>query len=191
MLREQLLQGLNVLIIEDSGAMAGILASMVQALGCKKYEIASTFTDAQTCLELNRYQLILLDINLDHNHDGVALAKWMRERDWNCSALLIFVTGNTSRTVVDAAKDVSPDGYIAKPLSPARLTAVISRALLRRERAGQPVAVDTEDDFLKGVDEVVVNAQGEVAEPQCASSSLDESAKVADTTSTADTPLSC
>jgi len=141
MLREQLLQGKSVLIVEDNGTMSGVVAMMVRWLGGRQIEIASTFDNALSCCELNRYDVLLLDIQLDGNRDGIALAKAIKSRGWDNDALLIFVTGSISRTCVDAALSVAPDGYIAKPLSASTLATVIYKATMKRERQiGKPGA---------------------------------------------------
>jgi len=129
MLREHLLQGMQILVIEDSGAMSSVLAMMIRELGAKSVEVATTFDQALSCCEKNLYDGILMDIHLDHGTDGIALARLLRDRGWNQEAMLIFVTGNISRQTVEAALELEPDGYIAKPLSLAKLTRVFWNAL--------------------------------------------------------------
>lgn len=135
MLREQLLERKSVLVVEDNGTMSGVLVMMVRSLGAKVVDAATTFDHAFSFCQLNRYDLILMDVHLDHGKDGIALAKAIKERGWDNDALLIFVTGNISRNAVDSALEVNPDGYVAKPLSCASLTNAIWKATLQRQRS--------------------------------------------------------
>jgi|GEM_PF-2999469 len=135
MLREQLLERKSVLIVEDNSTMSGVLVMMVRSLGAKVVDAATTFDHAFSFCELNRYDLILMDVHLDQGKDGIALAKAVKERGWDNDAMLIFVTGNISRSAVDSALQVNPDGYVAKPLSCASLANSIWKATLQREKA--------------------------------------------------------
>lgn len=135
MLREQLLERKSVLVVEDNGTMSGVLVMMVRSLGAKVVDAATTFDHAFSFCQLNRYDLILMDVHLDHGKDGIALAKAIKERGWDNDALLIFVTGNISRNAVDSALEVNPDGYVAKPLSCASLANAIWKATLQRQRS--------------------------------------------------------
>ncbi len=134
MLREQLLEKKSVLVVEDNDTMSGVLVMMVRSLGAKVVDAATTFDHALSFCELNRYDVILMDVHLDHGKDGIALAKAVKGRGWDHDALLIFVTGSISRSIVDSALQVNPDGYVAKPLSCASLANSIWKAMLQRQR---------------------------------------------------------
>lgn len=134
MLREQLLEKKSVLVVEDNDTMSGVLVMMVRSLGARVVDVATTFDHAFSICELNRYDVILMDVHLDHGKDGIALVKAVKARGWDHDALLIFVTGSISRSVVDSALQVGPDGYVAKPLSCASLANSIWKATLQRKR---------------------------------------------------------
>lgn len=165
MLREQLLKGKRVLIVEDNGTMASVLSMMVRWLGGRSIEIASTFDAALSCCELNRYDLLFFDIELDGKRDGIALASAIRERGWGGEALLIFVTGNMSRQAVDAALQVRPDGYITKPLSAQMLASVVYKAQTRRSIREDSVEGEPKESSnarVKPIEESVESAPLEV-----------------------------
>jgi len=154
MLREQLLKGKRVLIVEDNGTMASVLSMMVRWLGGRSIEIASTFDAALSCCELNCYDLMLFDIELDGKRDGIALASVIRERGWGGDALLIFVTGNMSRQAVDAALQVRPDGYITKPLSAQMLASVVYKAQVKQSIRDGSMTDEPGESAEEGVEPV-------------------------------------
>jgi CheY-like chemotaxis protein len=99
---------------------------VVQQLG---HEVAGPATTAEKAIELagrERPNLVLMDIRLADNSDGVAAAVEIRQR-FDIPSLFVSAHGDPiSRNRAAAAR---PVGFIEKPFSPESLLMAIEAAL--------------------------------------------------------------
>jgi PAS domain S-box-containing protein len=116
----------QVLIVEDEFIVAMDLANNLRDLG---YAIAAQVETAEQAIEAAdrlRPDLVLMDIQLKGEVDGVVAAATIRER-W--SIPVVFVTANTNANTLSRAKASGPFGFISKPFRPRELDATIGIAL--------------------------------------------------------------
>lgn len=124
---------LRLLIVEDE---TNILDALETGLKKDGYaiDVASNGQLAQEMIEINAYDLIVLDINLP-DIDGFTILKFLREN--NPITRVIIVSAN--RTIDDRIRglDLGANDYLVKPFDFQELKARI-RALLRRDFTSKP-----------------------------------------------------
>ncbi len=122
---------IQVLVVEDEFILAINLQESLESLGYKVIDIADSAAAAiEKATEL-RPNLILMDIRLRGEIDGIQAA----EEIWNRLQIpIIYVTGHSDQITVERATLTSPFGYILKPIREQELYVAIQTALNRYER---------------------------------------------------------
>ena len=132
-LRSQLVtpETTRLLIVEDEYILALNLQEVLESLGYVVIGIVDTAEVAiQTAAEL-RPDLILMDIRLQGEMDGIQAS----EQIWSQLQIpVIYVTGHSDQSTVERATLTYPFGYILKPVREKELYVVIQTALNRYER---------------------------------------------------------
>ncbi|BAZ33371.1 two-component hybrid sensor and regulator [Cylindrospermum sp. NIES-4074] len=131
LLNKQLPKTVRLLIVEDEYILAINLQETLESLGYTVLDIADTGEAAiERATEL-RPNLILMDIRLRGEMDGIQAA----ENIWNDLQIpVIYVTGHSDKCTVERATLTSPFGYILKPINEQELYVSIETALNRYER---------------------------------------------------------
>ncbi len=131
----------RILIVEDEVVVAMDLRQQVLTLG---YEpVAETRMGEEAILLAGQLQpdLVLMDINLAGEMDGIAAAEVIRSR---FSIPVVFLTASTTDSFVSRAKLVAPLGFIYKPFQERELSLVIELALSKHRTAPAGAAPLTE-----------------------------------------------
>lgn len=118
----------SVLIVEDEAIIATDLTMIMQSID---FQVVGTADNANEAIELisNRNpDLILIDVNIKGNKDGIELAGMINER---FKKPFIFITSHTDKATLDRAKHTFPYGYIVKPFNEHELKATIEMAMFR------------------------------------------------------------
>jgi CheY-like chemotaxis protein len=116
----------KILIVDDELWAALDMEWVVQTLG---HEVVGPAATADKAIELAatmRPNLVLMDVRLANNSDGVAAAIEIRER-FDIPSL--FVTAHGDPMTRDRAAAARPLGFIEKPFSPESLARTIEVAL--------------------------------------------------------------
>ncbi len=116
----------RVLVVDDEPQIRRVLRSTLAARG---YEVqdAPTGEDALASLRQNRFDLVLLDVNMP----GMGGLEACREIRAGSAAAIIMLTVSDSEEDKVAALDAGADDYVTKPFGMPELLARI-RAALRR-----------------------------------------------------------
>ena len=118
----------KVLVVEDSSAMRGLIASIVdQVEDCEVVEVAGGF-DALRQLPRERFSLIITDINMP-DINGLELLSFIRKNpNYLLTPVLIVSTESSER---DRAKGLAlgANAYVTKPFAPDELRATVLRLL--------------------------------------------------------------
>ncbi|UYZ63731.1 LytR/AlgR family response regulator transcription factor [Hymenobacter weizhouensis] len=104
----------RILIVEDEVIIAQHLRSLLQRLG---YEVVAHATRASQALELLRQHqpdLLLIDVMLRGELDGIDLAGRLRAEH---AVPFVFVTSLADAATVARAKQTRPYGYLIKPFN--------------------------------------------------------------------------
>jgi len=117
---------ISVLVIEDNPL---IVADIEQCLDNINFTLSGTaynYADALIQLENNTPEVVLLDINLGEDKDGIDLGKVIND----CYQIpFVYLTSNSDRITIERAKITRPAGYIIKPFDEHDLLAAIEIAL--------------------------------------------------------------
>jgi DNA-binding LytR/AlgR family response regulator len=118
----------KIIVVEDEALIADNIAEILEDCG---YEIPAVCGKVETALveiEKHKPDLILLDINLKNNLDGIDLAHEINKK---YQIPFIFLTSNSDAKTIDKAKLTSPQGYIIKPFTKADLQSNIEIAIYK------------------------------------------------------------
>lgn len=117
---------IRILIIEDDPIIASDITDYLNNVDYQVSGIAYNPKMAFDELKNNQPDLILLDINLNSDKNGIDIAAFIHQ---NLSIPFIFLTSYSNREVLNKAKITEPSGYIVKPFDEDDLFATIEIAL--------------------------------------------------------------
>jgi two-component system, response regulator PdtaR len=125
----------RILLVEDDPASALMVATILTKEG---YQVAGSVTngpDAITAAQAEQPDLVVMDIELAGEMDGIDAAFAIRE---GTGRPIVFLTSHTDPGVLERARAVEPHGYLLKPIDPRALRPAIEMALhkhhMERER---------------------------------------------------------
>lgn len=121
-------QAPRILVVEDEAIVALDIRTRLALLG---YAVAGTAASAAQAIALAeelRPNLVLMDIGLDGDSDGIEAARTVRER---LRLPVVFLTAYSEDDTLERAKLVEPFGYILKPFEDRELKTVIEMALYK------------------------------------------------------------
>src|ERR1700722_4909056 len=102
----------KIFIVEDEGLIAANLASILVRLGYEVVGIAESSKGAIDQIARLVPELILMDIQIKGEMDGIEMAGAVRER---FDIPVIFLTGHTDQETLDRAKMTGASGFLPKP----------------------------------------------------------------------------
>lgn len=115
----------KVLIVEDDMIISMVLERMIKKLGhnvVKKVIAGQEAIDATFELQPD---LILMDIQLKDNIDGITAMQKIREKS---NVQVIYITGNSDQYNLDRAKKTNFVDYLVKPIQMGHLKKSINKA---------------------------------------------------------------
>lgn len=104
----------SVLIVEDEPLIADDLSFHLQDIGITDIRIALKYDHALKKLSEQAFDLVLLDVNLSGEKDGIDLARFINRTH---PTPFIFITSYYDTGTITRAKEVDPIAYILKPFS--------------------------------------------------------------------------
>ncbi len=113
-------------VVEDEMIIAASIVSTLKKLNYKVSTPASGYAEALEIIEKEQPHLLLLDINLGGQKDGIDVAEFVRA---NYQLPIIFLTANSDIATVQRAKTVKPNAYLLKPFTKDDLFASIEIAI--------------------------------------------------------------
>jgi DNA-binding LytR/AlgR family response regulator len=117
----------KILISEDEVIIAEDIAACLKDLGYETCAI-DTGEDTIDMIRETHPDLVLLDINLKGNADGVDIGSRIRE-EFNIP--FIYLTAYADKSTIDRAKKTEPDGFLVKPFDEKSLRSTIEIALYK------------------------------------------------------------
>ncbi|MDD2439453.1 MAG: response regulator [Methanosarcinaceae archaeon] len=118
----------RILVVEDEHIVAMGIKKMLKSLGYKVTGIASSGEEAISKAESTFPDLVLMDIMLKGNIDGIEAAEAIK----NIADIpIIYLTAYSDGKVLERAKKTGPYGYIVKPFDENDLHSSIEMALYR------------------------------------------------------------
>jgi len=120
----------QILIVEDEWIIANDLKSSLTQLGYIVPSIASTGIEAIEYVKTKTINLVLMDIVLQGEMDGIEAA---REIISNFDIPVIYLTAYTDEAILMQAKKSGAYGYLVKPFKDREMQATIELALYKHE----------------------------------------------------------
>ena len=121
---------IRILIVEDIGSVATVLTAALEALGYEVVGSAVAGAEAVRLTEEHRPDLVLMDITLEGDVDGVEAASTIRSV---FGTPVVFLTSHTDLETLERARTVEPHGYMVKPLEPRMLRPTVEMALHKHQ----------------------------------------------------------
>lgn len=116
----------KVLVIEDEWIVATDLQRTLRRAGYAVDEIVTAGARALGAFGRIRPDLVLLDISLDRELDGIEIATQIRARS---SVPIVFLSAHCDPVTLRGAMRASPQGFVVKPFTEAQLLTALQLAL--------------------------------------------------------------
>ena len=116
----------KILVVEDDADVIGSVKEGLEFHGYEMIGSAISGEQALSILEKKNPDLVLMDIQLMGDMDGVETAKQVSSK---FKIPVVYLTGLTDNKIIDKAKLTEPYGYIVKPFELNELKAAIEIAL--------------------------------------------------------------
>ncbi|MBF0527971.1 MAG: response regulator [Deltaproteobacteria bacterium] len=116
----------RIMIVEDEFIFASYLQHHLEGLG---YEVFANVTSAEEALRLlaeNQADLVMMDILLQGNMNGIEAAEVIRD-EWGVP--IVFLTAYADTDILERAKLTYPFGYLLKPVNTRDLKITVEMAL--------------------------------------------------------------
>ncbi|MBF0568181.1 MAG: response regulator [Nitrospirae bacterium] len=120
----------RILIVEDEWIIATNLSSTLEDLGYEVTSVVLSGEDAIKHAEAERPTLVLMDITLRGQMDGVAAADAIKEL---YDIPVVYLTSNTDEATFERVKDSESFGYIIKPFEKMELKYAIEMAVYKHK----------------------------------------------------------
>jgi len=116
----------KILIVEDEPVIATDIEMTLEDLGYHVIGIEDNATDALKAIRKHKPDLVLLDINLEGDDDGVMLAHDINDE---FQIPFVYLTSNADKLTINRVKRTHPAGFIVKPFNEKDLQSNIEIAL--------------------------------------------------------------
>lgn len=121
---------INLLIVEDDPLLSDMVSEYVTDFGYNIVQVCQTGDDAIKATFEYPVDLILMDINLKGELDGIETAKKIQEL---FSVSLIYITGETDDSLLTRASETQPDAYLVKPFKQEDIKSNIEMAMYKHK----------------------------------------------------------
>ncbi len=136
---------LKILVVEDESLVAKDIQNMLHGLGYEVAGVLSSGEDALRAVAEKKPDLVLMDIVLKGEVDGINAA----EKIWKTFAIpVIYLTAFADETTLSRAKITEPFGYILKPFDERELQTSIEMAFYK---AGMDKKLRDREEWLSTI----------------------------------------
>ncbi len=143
----------RIFIVEDDPIIASDLEGILIDLGYNVCGISHQPFEAKKKIELQIPDLILMDINLNSEIDGIDLATLLKK----LNIPIVFITAFTDKQTLDRVKPLSPLGYIIKPFNENDISVALELAF------GKINIVETNNNNIKENDFVFIKTKNNLS----------------------------
>ncbi|MBE9531449.1 MAG: response regulator [Proteobacteria bacterium] len=131
----------KIMIVDDEVIVAEDLRGRLISLGYKVTAVVGTGKEAIAMAEETNPDLILMDIQLKGDMDGIEAAGVIKKR---FDISVVYLTAYSDQETLDRAKVTTPFGYLIKPFAERELHSTIEMALYKQD-------MDREMKILRGM----------------------------------------
>jgi AraC-like DNA-binding protein len=116
----------KIAVVEDELLIALDIKGLLEESGYEAIINITSVEDAIICIEKEKPNLVLIDINLQKNKDGVELGAYLLQKD---TIPYIYLTSYCNKITLDRVNETRPYGYVVKPFKDEALMATVSVVL--------------------------------------------------------------
>lgn len=139
----------KILVVEDEMIIGAKISMQLTHLGYEVTGIVPRGEEALLCIEKNKPDIVLLDIRLKGEMDGIETAIRIQQV---ASIPVIFLTANADEATFNKAKTAKPYAFISKPYKQLDLQRAIELTIQRMANdngeAQPPANTETEQPYL-------------------------------------------
>ena len=137
----------KILIVEDEMIIAANISLQLSTLGYEVTGILSRGEEALLHIEQQQPDILLLDINLKGNIDGIETAQIM-QKTFNIP--IIYLTANADEVNFNRAKSTHPYAFISKPFKKLDLERAIELTInrVKSEHEQGTTSIEKTDPFI-------------------------------------------
>jgi two-component system, cell cycle sensor histidine kinase and response regulator CckA len=118
----------QILVVEDERLVARALQNELEQFGYQVSGIASSASEAVAQVEETRPDLVLMDVHLKGDVDGIEVAQRIQTR---CGIPVIYLSAFSDASTVARASETNAFGYLIKPYEERELQTTIEMALAK------------------------------------------------------------
>lgn len=123
----------KILIVEEQPLAQSYMKQSLEKLGFRQLRFAEHANSAKEQCTTEQFDLIVCSFNLSKNQDGYQLYEELRvKRLIKNSTGFIFISAETSGSLVHSVLELQPDDFLVKPFTIYDLKTRIERILLRK-----------------------------------------------------------
>jgi CheY-like chemotaxis protein len=120
----------KVMVVEDDRIIAGHIQATLNSLGYSVTALVSSGEEAVKKAERDNPDIVLMDIVLKGEMDGVEAASQIRSR---LGTPIVFLTAFSDQKILERAKLTEPFGYLIKPFENRELHSTLEIALYKHK----------------------------------------------------------
>jgi two-component system response regulator HydG len=121
----------RLLFVDDEQGIRVTLSAILRRYGFT-VTLAATVAEAIDEIKAQEFDLLLCDLSIDRENDGLEVIRVMREVNPQC--VTIVLTGYPNQESAEEAVSLGIDDYIAKPTNADMLVALLAEKLAERQR---------------------------------------------------------
>lgn len=141
------MDNINVLIIEDTKAESDALVNVLNANNFNIVGIATTYKDALSMFYNNKIDIVVIDIFLNGNPDGITFAETINVVP-DAARPFVFLTNSTDRKIFERAKLTQPFSFLMKPFNELEILYAIEMAVEKFYAQNDVFLSDEEDTVI-------------------------------------------
>lgn len=135
----------KILIVEDESIVAMEIASYIESLGYEAAGRVATAEDAYAKAIETQPDVILMDVHLKGEEDGISAAAKIRAQS---KIAIVYITAFSDDSSIERAVATDPSAYLTKPFNRQELAAALKIAT----KYGQSNRSDDIDSRMIGID---------------------------------------
>lgn len=120
------MKNLTIGLVEDDEVLAAFTSIVLRKEGYIVPEVCRNYEETIRMIEKDKPDVVLLDIHLEGNRDGIDIAAIIKRR-YNIP--VIFLTADERHTMLEKAKALKPSAYLLKPYTKVDLVNAIEIAM--------------------------------------------------------------
>ena len=128
-------QSYKIMIVEDEELMSDKMEMQIEKLGHEVFAVVDNSDDALKHLEDQQPDLILMDVRIEGEYDGVELADMILKK-WDIPVL--FITSNHDDSTFRRISRIASEGMITKPFTDIQLQRSIGFILGKKKKEVLP-----------------------------------------------------